>query len=54
VDDLHIPQEGLALVGAAAQQLRVELPAPLSRQITEAVTNYDRLAIADGDASFGT
>jgi hypothetical protein len=52
VDDLHIPQESLALVGAAAKQLRVELPA--SRQITEAVTKFDRLEIAEGDASSGT
>jgi len=54
VDDLHIPEESLALVGAAAQQLRVELPAPLTRQIKEAVTQFDRLEIAEGDASFGT
>jgi hypothetical protein len=54
VDDLHVPQESLALVGAAAQQLRVELPAPLSCQIKEAVTKFDRLEIAEGDASFGT
>jgi hypothetical protein len=50
VDDLDIPQEDLASVGAAATLLDVELPAPLGRQIKKAAKNFDRLEIADGPA----
>ena len=38
VDDLDIPQEDVAAVGAAAKLLRIGLPAPLVRQIKKAET----------------
>jgi hypothetical protein len=43
VDDLHIPQEDLASVAAAATLLDVELPAPLVREIKKATKTFDRL-----------
>ena len=38
VDDLDIPQEDVAAVGAAAKLLRIGLPAPLLRKIKKAET----------------
>ena len=54
VDDLDIPQEDLASVGAAATLLGVELPAPLERKIKKAAKTFDRLEIADDGVTFGT
>ena len=54
VDDLDIPQEDVASVGAAASLLGVELPAPLGRLIKKAAKTFDRLEIADDGVTFGT
>jgi hypothetical protein len=43
VDDLDVPQEDLASVGAAATLLGVELPTPLRRKIKKAAKTFDRL-----------
>jgi hypothetical protein len=54
VDDLDIPQEDAAAVGAASKLLRVELPAPLVRMIEKSEETLQRLEIADDDATFRT
>jgi hypothetical protein len=54
VDDLDIPQEDLASVGAAATLLGVELPTPLGRKIKKAAKTFDRLEIADRSITFET
>lgn len=54
VDDLDIPQEEVASVGAAATLLGVELPAPLGHKINKAAKIFDSLEIADGSVPFGT
>jgi hypothetical protein len=43
VDDLDIPQEEVASVGAAATILGIELPAPLGRLIEKAAKSFERL-----------
>jgi hypothetical protein len=53
-DDLDIPQEEVASVGAAATLLGVELPAPLGHKIKKATKTFDSLKIADGSVTFGT
>ena len=52
VDDLDIPQEDVASVGAAATLLGVELPDPVGRKIKEAAKTFDRLEIADDGVTF--
>jgi hypothetical protein len=54
LDDLDIPQEEVASVGAAATLLGVELPAPLRHKIKKAEKTFDRPEIADDSITFGT
>jgi hypothetical protein len=54
MDDLDIPQEDLASVGAAATLLGIELPTPLGRKIKKAAKTFDRPEIADHSITFGT